>query len=197
MNRVLVTAGASGIGLAVTLAFHASGAHVCICGIDEPALQRAAEEMPGLLIRRCEVGARAQVTAMVADATPRLGSIDVLVNNGGISGPAASVQELDPADWDAVIKVNLTGTFDVTQNAIAYLIRSGRGVIINMAYSAGRMGHPQRSPYTATKAGLAHHSLKALVDPEDVAALAVFVASDAAKTISGQLIPIDGDQQRA
>jgi NAD(P)-dependent dehydrogenase (short-subunit alcohol dehydrogenase family) len=251
MNRVLVTAGASGIGLAVTRAFHASGARVCICDIDEAALQRAATEMPGLLISRCEVGDRAQVTAMVADAAQRLDGIDVLVNNAGIGGPTRSVLELDPADWDAVIKVNLTGTFDVTRNAIPHLIRSGHGVIINMASSAGRLGYPNRSPYSATKwaligftktlsmelgefgirvnalapgpvageraerifrgraqssgrtieqeklLGLAHHSLKALVDPDDIAALAVFLASDAAKSISGQMIPIDGDQQRA
>lgn len=250
MKKVLVTAGASGIGLAVARAFHASGASVYICDIDVAALSRVASELPGLITRRCNVGDRAAVTAMVADAAQRMGGIDVLVNNAGIGGPTKPVQELDPADWDAVVQVNLTGTFDVTRNAIPHLIRTGSGVVINMSSAAGRFGYPNRSPYAATKwaligftktlamelgehgvrvnaiapgavageraervfqgraqasgrsiedekrIGLASQSLKELVDPNDIAQLAVFLASDAAKSISGQVIPIDGDMQR-
>ncbi|MEO8308575.1 MAG: SDR family oxidoreductase [Pseudomonadota bacterium] len=251
MKKVLVTAGASGIGLAIARAFHATGAAVYVCDIDVAALERAAAQLPGLITRRCNVGDRADVTAMVADAAQRLGGIDVLVNNAGIGGPTRPVHELDPADWDAVLQVNLTGTFDVTRNAIAHLIRAGAGVVINMSSAAGRFGYPNRSPYAATKwaligftktlaielgehgirvnaiapgavagdraervfqgraqasgrsleeekrIGLASQSLKELVDPRDIAQLAVFLASDAAKSISGQVIPIDGDMQKA
>lgn len=251
MNKVLVTAGAAGIGLAVARAFHASGARVYICDIDEEGLARAAREMPGLLTRPCSVGDRPQVADMVADAAARLGGLDVLVNNAGIGGPTSSVQDMNPDDWDAVLKVNLTGTFDVTRHAIPHLIRSGHGVVINMASAAGRFGYANRSPYSASKWALigftktlsmelgehairvnaiapgavageraervfqgraqtsgksldevkrlamAGQSLKALVDPNDIAALAVFLASDAAKSISGQVLPIDGDMQRA
>jgi NAD(P)-dependent dehydrogenase (short-subunit alcohol dehydrogenase family) len=251
MNRVLITAGASGIGLAIARAFHATGARVYICDIDVAALERVAGELPGLITRRCNVGDRADVTAMVADAAQRLGGVDVLVNNAGIGGPTKPVHELDPADWDAVLQVNLTGTFDVTRHAIPHLIRAGSGVIINMSSAAGRFGYPNRSPYAATKwaligftktlamelgergirvnaiapgavageraervfrgraqasgrsieeekrIGLASQSLKELVDPRDIAQLAVFLASDAAKSISGQVIPIDGDMQRS
>jgi NAD(P)-dependent dehydrogenase (short-subunit alcohol dehydrogenase family) len=250
MKRVLITAGASGIGLEIARAFHASGASVYVCDIDAAALQRLAAELPGISTCRCDVGDRAAVTRMVADAAQRLGGLDVLVNNAGIGGPTKSVQDLDPADWDAVLRVNLTGTFDVTRNAIAHLIRSGQGVILNMSSAAGRFGYPNRSPYAATKwalvgftktlamelgehgirvnaiapgavageradrvfqgraqasgrsieeekrIGLASQSLKALVDPKDIAQLAVFLASDAAKSISGQVLPIDGDMQR-
>lgn len=250
MHRVLITAGASGIGLEIARAFHASGARVYVCDIDAAALERLAAELPGLITCRCDVGDRAAVAEMVADAAQRLGGLDVLVNNAGIGGPTKSVQELDPADWDAVLRVNLTGTFDVTRNAIAHLIRSGQGVILNMSSAAGRFGYPNRSPYAATKwaligftktlslelgehgirvnaiapgavageradrvfrgraqasgrtieeekrIGLASQSLKALVDPKDIAELALFLASDAAKSISGQVIPIDGDMQR-
>lgn len=250
MTKVLITAGASGIGLAIARAFHAAQARVCICDIDGAGLERAAGEMPGLLTRLCDVGDREAVTAMVADAVGRLGGLDVLVNNAGIGGPTKPVQELDPADWDAVLRVNLTGTFDVTRNAIPHLIRSGRGSVINMSSAAGRFGYPNRSPYAATKWALigltktlsielgeygirvnaiapgavdgeraervfqgraqvsgqsidevrriamTNQSLKRLVDPKDIAALAVFLASDAAKSISGQVIPIDGDMQR-
>jgi NAD(P)-dependent dehydrogenase (short-subunit alcohol dehydrogenase family) len=251
MKRVLITAGASGIGLAIARAFHASKAQVYICDIDVPGMERAAGEMPGLITRRCDIGDREEITAMVADAAARLGGLDVLVNNAGIGGPTKPVQELDPADWDAVLKVNLTGTFDVTRLAIPHLIRSGRGVVINMSSAAGRFGYANRSPYSASKwaligftktlsmelgghgirvnaiapgavageraervfrgraeatgksiaevklAAMAGQSLKALVDPDDIAALAVFLASDAAKSISGQVLPIDGDMQRA
>jgi NAD(P)-dependent dehydrogenase (short-subunit alcohol dehydrogenase family) len=250
MNKVLVTAGASGIGLAIARAFHARGSRVYICDIDIAGMTRAAGEMPGLLSRRCDIGDREEIAAMVADAAARLGGLDVLVNNAGIGGPTKPVADLDPAEWDAVIKVNLTGTFDVTRNAIPHLLRS-RGVVINMSSAAGRFGYANRSPYAASKwaligftktlsmelgehgvrvnaiapgavAGeraervfrgraeasgrsiedvklnaLAGQSLKYLVDPNDIAALAVFLASDAAKSISGQVLPIDGDMQRA
>jgi NAD(P)-dependent dehydrogenase (short-subunit alcohol dehydrogenase family) len=251
MKKVLVTAGASGIGLAVVRAFHASGAQVYTCDIDQPGLDRAAAAMPGLLTRRCDIGNREDIAAMVADATARLGGIDVLVNNAGIGGPTKPVHEMDPADWDAVLKVNITGSFDVTRLAIPHLIRSACGRIINMSSAAGRFGYANRSPYSASKwaligltktlsielgqygicvnaiapgavageraervfkgraeasgrsiaeeklVGLAGQSLKALVAPEDIAALAVFLASDAGKSISGQVLPIDGDMQRA
>jgi NAD(P)-dependent dehydrogenase (short-subunit alcohol dehydrogenase family) len=251
MIRVLITAGAGGIGLAIARAFHARGATVFICDIDSAALARVAGELPGLLTRRCNIGDRADVTSMVADAVKRLGGLDVLVNNAGIGGPTRPVHELDPADWDAVLRVNLTGAFDVTRLAIPHLIASGRGVVINMASAAGRFGYANRSAYAASKwaligltktlsielgefgvrvnaiapgavAGeraervfqgraeatgqslddvkrlaLTGQSLKTLVDPADIAQLAVFLASDAAKSISGQVLPIDGDMQRA
>lgn len=250
-QRILLTAGAGGIGLAIARAFHARGARVYICDIDEPALARAAAEMPGLITRRCDVADRDAVAAMVADAAQRLGGLEVLINNAGIGGPTRPVHELDPADWDAVLRVNLTGTFDVTRLAIPHLIAAGRGVIINMSSAAGRFGYANRSPYSASKwaligftktlaielgehnirvnaiapgavageraervfqgraqlsgrtvaeeirLGLANQSLKELVDPADIAQLAVFLASDAAKSISGQVVPIDGNMQRA
>jgi NAD(P)-dependent dehydrogenase (short-subunit alcohol dehydrogenase family) len=251
MQKVLITAGAGGIGLALSRAFLAAGARVYICDVDAAALSRAAGEMPGLITQSCDVGNRAAVAAMVADAVQRLGGLDVLVNNAGIGGPTKPVHELDPADWDAVLRVNLTGAFDVARVAIPHLIAAGSGVILNMASAAGRFGYPNRSPYSASKwaligltktlamelgdynirvnaiapgavageraervfqgralasgrsieeekrLGLANQSLKQLVDPADIAQLAVFLASDAAKSISGQVLPIDGNMQRA
>lgn len=250
MTRVLITAGASGIGLAIARAFLASGAQVYICDVDTCALDVAAKGNAGLLTRRCDIGDRDDTAGMVADAIARLGGLDVLVNNAGIGGPTRPVAELDPDDWDKVLRVNLTGAFLTTRLAIPHLIRSGRGVIINMSSAAGRFGYPNRSPYAVTKWGLigftktlaielgehnirvnaiapgavdgdraqrvfegraqaggqtldevkrsamANQSLKQLVDPRDIAALAVFLASDAAKSISGQILPIDGDMQR-
>jgi NAD(P)-dependent dehydrogenase (short-subunit alcohol dehydrogenase family) len=251
LNRVLVTAGAGGIGLAIVRAFHAEGARVFACDIDAAALARAATELPGLETCRCDVSDRAAVTAMVADAAQRLGGLNVLVNNAGVGGPTKPVHELNPADWDQVLRVNLTGAFDVSRLAIPHLIGAGGGVILNMASAAGRFGYANRSPYSSSKwaligltktlalelgeynirvnaiapgavageraervfqgraqlsgrsvdeeklLGLANQSLKALVDPVDIAKLAVFLASDAGKSISGQVVPIDGNMQRA
>jgi NAD(P)-dependent dehydrogenase (short-subunit alcohol dehydrogenase family) len=253
--RVLVTAGASGIGLEIARAFLASGASIYTCDIDEEALGRARSELPtlptgALQTGVCNIGEREQVDAMVAEAARLLGGIDVLVNNAGIGGPTKPVQDLDPDDWEAVLKINLTGTFNVTRNAIPFLISSGSGVIINMSSAAGRFGYPNRSPYSVSKWGLigftktlsmelgeqnvrvnaiapgavdgeriqsvfrgraeatgqseeevirasmANQSIKRLVDPKDIAALAVFLASDAAKSISGQVLPIDNNHQR-
>jgi len=251
LRNVLITAGAGGIGLAIARAFHAAGARVYVCDVDAAALERVEAEMLGVYTRRCVVGDRNETTAMVADAVEKLGGLDVLVNNAGIGGPTAPVRELDPAEWDAVLRVNLTGTFDVTRCAIPHLMHSRSGVIINMSSAAGRFGYANRSAYSATKwaligftktlsmelgehgirvnaiapgavageraervfqgraqasgrsideekrLGLASQSLKELVDPRDIAALAVYLASDAARSISGQVIPIDGDMQRA
>jgi len=248
--RVLVTAGASGIGLEIARAFLSSGARVFVCDIDAAGLVKAAAALPGLETAVCDIGDRAAIVAMVADAAARLGGIDVLVNNAGIGGPTKPVQELDPADWDSVVRINLTGVFDVTRSAIPHLIRSGKGVVINMSSAAGRFGYPNRSPYAATKwaligftktlsmelgehnvrvnaiapgavdgervqrvfqgraqatgktveeakeAAMANQSLRQLVDPKDIAALALFLASEAGKSISGQVLPIDGDMQR-
>jgi NAD(P)-dependent dehydrogenase (short-subunit alcohol dehydrogenase family) len=251
MNRVLITAGAAGIGLCIAKAFHATGATVFVCDIDATALAKAQAALPGLLVSRCDVGDRAAVGVMVETAVRALGGLDVLVNNAGIGGPTKPVHELDPAEWDAVLRVNLTGAFDVTRLAIPHLIRSGRGVVINMSSAAGRFGYANRSPYSASKwgligltktlamelgghgvrvnaiapgavagaradrvfqgraqlsgrtldeeirLGLAAQSIKSLVDPDDIGKLAVFLASDAGKSISGQVLPIDGDMQRA
>ena len=251
MRKILITAGASGIGRHIAAAFLANGDAVYACDIDSEALYAAAADLRGLMTGVCDIGDRGQIEAMVTDAANQLGGIDVLVNNAGIEGPNAPVHEVEPGEWDRVLQVCLTGTFLVTKHAIPHLIRSGQGVIIIMSSSAGRFGYPNRSPYATAKWGLigfmktlamelgphnvranailpgavegdriqrvfegraratgksldevrenslASRSIRRLVDPRDVAALAVYLASDAAKMISGQSFPIDGDMQRS
>ena len=72
----------------------------------------------------------------------------MLINNAGISGPTASVEQMDPGAWEAVLQVNLTGTFNVTRHAIPHLKASPAGVILVMSSLAGRFGYPNRSPYS-------------------------------------------------
>jgi NAD(P)-dependent dehydrogenase (short-subunit alcohol dehydrogenase family) len=250
-QRVLVTAGASGIGREIARAFAASGAAVFVCDIDADALHAFAKELPASTTQVCDMSKRADIERMVPFAAEALGGIDVLVNNAGIAGPTAPVEELDPDEWDEVIRVNLNGTFYATRLAIPHLKKSSAGVIIIMSSAAGRFGYPNRSPYSASKWGLigftktlsielgaygiranailpgpvdgpriervfevrakvsgrsieevkeaamSIQSIKTLVDPRDIAALAVFLASDSGKSISGQVLPIDGDLQQA
>ena len=154
MRNVLVTAGASGIGKEIATAFLSAGDSVYTCDINRSALDTAARELPGLKTGLCDVGNRKQIEAMVADAVSQLGGIDILINNAGIAGPTAAVQDVDPDQWEAVLKVDLTGTFLVTKAAIPHLITSGHGVIVIMSSAAGRFGYPNRSPYSTVKWGL-------------------------------------------
>jgi NAD(P)-dependent dehydrogenase (short-subunit alcohol dehydrogenase family) len=250
-QRVLVTAGAAGIGREIARAFAANGAKVFVCDIDVKMLDVLKQEIKGLVTNVCDVSKRQDIERMMAAAVPALGGLDVLVNNAGISGPTAPVEELDPDQWEKVMQVDLTGTFNVTRLAIPHLKKSQAGVIINMSSVAGRFGYANRSPYSTAKWGLVGftktlsielgpfniranailpgavagpriervlegrakvsgksleeerqsalsiQSLQRFVDPKDIAALAVFLASDAGKSISGQILPIDNDTQKA
>src|SRR5260370_706146 len=250
-KRVLVTAGAGGIGRAIACAFASAGAVVFVCAIGEAAMGELREQLPSVMTSVCDIADRGSVARMVAESAAALGGLDVLVNNAGIAGPSASVADMDPDAWETVVRVNLTGTFMVTQLAIPHLKKSTAGSIVVMSSLAGRFGYPNRSAYATTKwgligftktlsrelgefgirvnaimpgavagsrlqqvfqgrasvsghsvsqeeaAALANQSIKSFVDPADIAALAVFPASDAGRSISGQMIPIDGDSQSA
>jgi len=245
-RRVVVTAGAGGIGLAIVRAFAAAGDRVHVCDIDVQALERLRAELPAVTTSVCDLADRAAAQAFVGEAVEALGGIDVLINNAGIAGPTADVADLDPDAWEAVLAVNLTGTFAVTQRAIPYLRQSDSGVVLFMSSLAGRAGYPQRSPYATAKRGilgfaetlalelggdairvnaiapgavdgervrsvlraraessgrsleeetaaeLSSQALQYFVDPVDIAGLCVFLASDTAKSITGQTIAIDG-----
>ncbi len=247
-QRVLVTAGAGGIGLAIARGFAAAGAQVFVVDIDKTALESLSREAANIHCRPCDLSRRDEIERMVPDAVATLGGLDVLVNNAGIAGPTSPVAELDPEDWEAVMRVNLHGTFNVTRLAIPHLKKSKAGSIINMSSAAGRFGYANRSAYSTSKwgligftktlalelgafgiranailpggvagqrvekvleerarisgrtleqervAALGMQSIKAFVEPTEIAALAIFLASDAGRSISGQMLPIDNDQ---
>ena len=138
-RKVLVTAGASGIGKHIAAAFLAAGDDVYTCDIDSDALKAAAIEYPRLKTGICDVTDRVQSEKMVREVAEVLGGIDVLVNNAGTSGPTAPVRDLDPEQWEQVLRVNLNGTFFATKYAIPHLIRSENGAVIIMSSAAGRL----------------------------------------------------------
>lgn len=153
-RRVVVTAGAGGIGLAIARAFAAHGDRVHLCDIDTEAPHQITEADAMITATECDVSDRSSVEVFVQTAARTLGGIDVLVNNAGVSGPTASVEEMDPDQWDAVLAVNLTGTFNVTRLSIPFLKKSDAGVVIIMSSVGGRYGYPNRSPYATSKRGL-------------------------------------------
>ncbi|HZV18048.1 MAG TPA: SDR family oxidoreductase [Sphingobium sp.] len=248
MTRILVTGGGGGIGLAIARRFVAEGAQVLVCDVDQAALDSACREMPSLLATPCDVADVAQIDALFATLDERLGGLDVLINNVGIGGPTLPADQLPSEDWQRVLDINLTGTFEVTRRAIP-LLKASAGTIIVMSSAAGRFGYPNRLPYAVSKwglvgltktlamelggydvtvnailpgavggerfdrviagrarlsgrsiaeeeqAGLAAQSVKRIVPPEHVADLALFLTTPAGRSISGQILPIDGDMQ--
>lgn len=149
--RVLVTAGASGIGRAFLEAFHGQGARVYICDIDQVQLDACAQAFAGIGTSLTDVADPAQVERLFDAVEKRFGGLDVLINNAGIAGPTAPVEEIDPADWARTMAVNINGQFLCARRAVPLLKKTGDGAIINLASVAGRLGYPLRTPYAASK----------------------------------------------
>ena len=248
-QRVLVTAGAGGIGLAIARAFVANGALVHLADVNADAVQQVTGQNAAISGSVGDISKPADLDTLFNDVQSQLGGLDVLINNAGIAGATAPVVDYPIDTWNAVVGVNLTGTFMVTQRAIPLLKESPAGAIIVMSSLAGRFGYPNRVAYSTTKWGLvgftktlsmelgpfgitansihpgavagariqavfegrarasgrtvqeeidlamANQSVKKFVDPADIAALAVFLAGPHARTISGQMFPIDGDSK--
>jgi NAD(P)-dependent dehydrogenase (short-subunit alcohol dehydrogenase family) len=235
--RVLVTAGGAGIGRVIAQTFIEHGAKVHTCDID-------AASRPDTL---CDVSKLDQVDRLFEDVTGKLGGLDVLVNNAGIAGPTAKVEDIKPEDWDRTIAIDLSGMFYCTRKAMPMIKRSGGGSIVNLSSTAGRLGFPLRSPYAAAKWGVvgftkslaveagpdkvrvnciqpgivegerverviaakakaigAEHekvrammlettSLRSTVTAQDVADMALFLATAPGRHITGQAISVCGD----
>ena len=235
--RVLVTAGGAGIGRVIAQTFIEHGAKVHTCDID-------AASRPDTL---CDVSKLDQVDRLFEDVTGKLGGLDVLVNNAGVAGPTAKVEDIKPEDWDRTIAIDLSGMFYCTRKAMPMIKRSGGGSIVNLSSTAGRLGFPLRSPYAAAKWGVvgftkslaveagpdkvrvnciqpgivegerverviaakakaigAEHekvrammlettSLRSTVTAQDVADMALFLATAPGRHITGQAISVCGD----
>lgn len=152
--RVLVTAGAGGIGLEIARAFVREGARVWVGDVDAAAIARLRDTDPQLGASVCDVAAREDVACMFQDATGALGGLDCLVNNAGIAGPTGRVEDIDPAEWDRCIAIDLTGQFNCVRLAVPWLRRSRNASIMNVSSLAGRLGFPLRTPYAAAKWGV-------------------------------------------
>jgi len=149
--RVLVTAGAAGIGRAFASTFSEAGAKVFVCDVDSAALSEFRTAHPEIGTSPADVSVPAQVDAMFDTAIAFLGGLDVLINNAGIPGPTAKVEDISIADWDRTIAVDLNSMFYCTRRAVPLIKAAGGGSIINLSSIAGRLGFPLRTPYSAAK----------------------------------------------
>jgi len=149
--RVIVTAGAAGIGRAIAEAFDEIGAKIHVCDIAQPALDSCKADHPDWGYTLCDVSDEQQVAQLFAQAEEHLGGLDVLINNAGIAGPTASVEDMKPSDWDATIAINLNSQFYCAHHAVPLLKRSDRASIICISSIAGRLAYANRTPYAATK----------------------------------------------
>jgi 3-oxoacyl-[acyl-carrier protein] reductase len=235
----LVTGGGRGIGRGVALALARAGADVVV-GVsrDVAAAEAVAEEVRGLgrraLARQADVSNGEQAEELVAAAVSELGRIDILVNNAGITRDGL-LMRMPEADWDAVLDVNLKGTFHCTKAALKRMVRQRSGRIVNVTSVMGVTGNAGQANYAASKAGiigltkstakevgsrgitcnavapgwirtamteglpeevagqvLKQIPLGRLGEPEDVAGLVVFLCSDSASYITGQVVVVDG-----
>ena len=148
----IVTGAAQGIGAACARRFAREGAPVVLADVDDARGQALASELGGFY-QHCDVGDKAQVDALVAATLARHGRIDVLVNNAGIF-KAADFLEVSEADFDAVLRVNLKGSFLVGQAVAREMARVGRGSIVNMSSVNGVLAIPTIASYNVSKGGI-------------------------------------------
>jgi NAD(P)-dependent dehydrogenase (short-subunit alcohol dehydrogenase family) len=242
-QRVLVTAGASGIGRAVANAFGANGAQVWVADIDETALRTCPA---GWGRDALDVADEDAVIDLMRRLATRWGGLDVLCANAGIAGPTATVENVDLADWRRCLAVNLDGAFLFAKHAVPLMKAQRSGSIILTSSTSGLYGNTGRAPYCAAKWGInglmktlamelgpfgirvnsicpgavegprmeavlareaalkgttrdviyrgyaSGTSMRSFIAATDVAALALFLASDAARFVSGQMIAVDG-----
>ena len=242
-KRVLITAGANGIGLVMAHAFAAEGYRVWVTDVDAAQIAALPAGMRGTL---ADASQEPAMEALFADIAAQWGGLDVLCANAGIKGPTAAIEDMPIEGWHQCLAVNLDGTMLAAKHAARLMKPAGAGVMIFTSSTSGLYGTPFRAPYVAAKwavIGLmktvamelgphgiranaicpgsvngpridrvidaeaqakgmtpdavrqgyaAGTALKHLSDPEDVADMAVFLASDRARMISGQALAVDG-----
>jgi NAD(P)-dependent dehydrogenase (short-subunit alcohol dehydrogenase family) len=243
---VLISAGASGIGRCIAETFLAAGHRVHVCDVEARHIDEFLAANPLASATRADVSDPAAVERVLDELLARHQGLDVLVNNAGIAGPTALVDQMPLEGWQRCLDVNLSGAFYLTRLAVPWLRQAGGGSIINISSNAGTHGFEGRSPYTASKwaligltkswamelgrdrirvnalcpgsvsgpridgvierhaaeAGcsaerlraiyLRQSSLRVFVDAQDVANMALYLAGDGGRYISGQAIGIDG-----
>lgn len=243
MRRVLVTAGANGIGLVMARAFAAAGDRVWVTDVDAGAVAAVPAGMAATL---CDAGDEPAMEQLFSRIAAEWGGLDVLCANAGIKGPTAGIEDMPLGEWHQCLSVNLDGAMIAAKHAARMMKPAGKGVMIFTSSTSGLYGTPFRAPYVAAKWGviglmktvameLGPHGIRAnaicpgsvngpridrvvaaeaaakgmtedavrqgyasgtamkrLTDPEDVADMALFLASDAAKMVTGQAIAVDG-----
>ena len=246
-QRILLTAGASGIGHAIATRFHAAGARVHVVDVDPAAVEKMNAEHPSIHTSIADVANEAAVARVFESHHEHFGGMEIMINCAGIAGPTALIEQVKFSDWQRCLAVCLDATFLCCRKAIPLMRAAGKGCLINLASTAGWHGFPLRTPYAAAKWGVigltksiamelgpagiranvicpgsvdgarmervmaaeaAHKnlseaqvrerytssaSLRTFIDADDIADAALFLASNAAAKITGQVINVDGN----
>ncbi|MGH6912769.1 MAG: SDR family oxidoreductase [Geminicoccales bacterium] len=150
-QRVVLTAGAAGIGRATLETLVEAGAKVVTCDVDQGAIDRLRGEIPTVPGIVADVSAPADIDRLFDLATEQLGGLDILVNNAGIAGPTAPIEAIEPEEWARTLEVNLTGQYLCARRAVPLIKAAGGGSIVNLSSAAGRFGFALRTPYAASK----------------------------------------------
>ena len=153
-QRVIITAGAGGIGLAIAKAMLHAGAQVWISDIDPEALDKAAVANPGLGTSACDVADPQACDRFVKHAADQMSGIDILINNAGIAGHTAPVHEQPLDEWVRCFDINVHGQFYMARAAIPHLKMAKGGSIVCMTSVAGKFAFALRAPYSASKAAV-------------------------------------------
>ncbi|PZQ94942.1 MAG: NAD(P)-dependent oxidoreductase [Cereibacter sphaeroides] len=244
-RHALVTAGASGIGLAIAGTFLEQGYRVTICDVDEAALRSAAKVLSGVHAVQADVADAAAVERLIASSEP----VNVLVNNAGVAGPIGGIEDNAPEEWERCFSVNVHGAFNMIRSVVPAMKAVGGGCIVNISTASTVTGLPGRSAYVASKwalegltrnaarelgpanirvnairpgfmdtdrmrgliaraaersgkpvdvieaEALGYISMRTKIQPKEIGEMACFLASDAARHISGQLIGVDGNAE--
>ena len=150
-QRALITGAGSGIGKVMAQHFEKAGARIWICDADTNNLELSLKENLDWNGTQCDVSEETQVDQLFKEMSDSFGGLEILVNNAGIAGPTAPVEEIEPGEWRRSVGVNLNGAFYCTRLATPLLKNSPKASIINISSVAGRLGFARRLPYASTK----------------------------------------------
>jgi len=158
-SSVVVTGGGSGIGRAAALRFAAEGARVLVADLNAEAAEATVRDIAATGARAVAVvgdlSEQAVVDRVIATAVDEFGGVDVLVNNAGIMDTMSATADVTDAEWDRVLRVNLTAPFMLTRAALPHMLAKGKGAIVNTASEAGLRGSAAGTAYTVSKHGVA------------------------------------------
>ena len=246
-ENVLVTGGADSVGRVIAEAFVARGDQVHICDVNAGALAQTLAANPGMRGSLANVGDQAEVAGVFAEARAWMGEVSVLVNNVGIGGPRAAIEDIDVAQWQATLDINVSGMLHTMQQAIPAMKANRHGVIINFSTGSTRTRLPMRTAYVVSKYAvegltlnaarelgphnircnailpgainnarmkkivsdkaaargqaledvtqefLKYISMRTMVEPAEIADMVLFLASDGARKVTGELVSVSGN----
>jgi NAD(P)-dependent dehydrogenase (short-subunit alcohol dehydrogenase family) len=244
--RVMITAGGGGIGAVIAASFARNGARVHTCDLSAAALASLSDREPGITGSVVDLSDEKAIDTWCQASMDDLGGVDVLVNNAGIAGPTADVEEISLDAWRECLAIDLDSHFLTCRSVVPAMKQQKSGSIINMSSTAGQLGYGRRTPYAAAKwavIGLTKslaielgrygvrvnaicpgsvrgdrmdrviaaeaatrgvepsvveaeytvaQSIARFVDPQEIADMALFLASPESKMVSGQAIAVDG-----